>query len=93
MKDGFVPFSEASTSDEQPGGQSEPTTYITVGTVAAVVGIFVGLLGALGIYLWRRRKNRDSTLNLLVNVEGGTAPFQSAGAPNGEFVSILLVLG
>lgn len=80
---------EAAT-DERPGGHSGLNTNVTVGIVAGVVGICVGLLGALGVYLWRRRNNRASTLSQSKNVEGGTAFFQSSNAPAGEFVSMFL---
>ena len=76
--------------DEKPGGHSGLNTNVTVGIVAAVVGIFVGLLGAVGVYFWRRRNNRAGTLGQSTNVEGGTAFFQSANAPDSEFVFILL---
>ena len=88
MKDGFA--TEALSSDEQPGGHSGLNTNVIVGIVAAVVGVSIGLLGALGVYLWRRRNNRASTLRRSNNVEGGTAFSQSAGVRDGEFVSIFL---
>jgi len=71
-------------SDEQPGGYSGLNTNIKVGIIAAVVGISVGLLGALGFYLRRRRNNRAGTLRRSKNEEDG------AGAPDGEFVSMFL---
>ena len=90
-KDGFIPFSEAPTTNEQPEKQSGSTTNTTVVILTAIVGIFVGVLGALGIYLWRRRKIRGGTLELPKNVEGGgTALSQSEGVPNGESVSMFL---
>ena len=76
---------EAPTTTEQPGRSSGITTNVTLGIVTAFVGISVGLLGALGIYLWRRRKNRDGTSNM---EEGGASLVQSAGVPDGEFVSM-----
>jgi LPXTG-motif cell wall-anchored protein len=91
VTDDFVPFSEAPTTNEQPETPSGTTINTTVVIVTAVVGICVGLLGAFGVYLWRRRKNRDGTSKLSKNVEDGrTALFQSAGVPNGEFVSMFL---
>ena len=88
MMDGFA--TEALASDEQPGGQPGLNTNVIVGIVAAVVGVSVGLLGALGFYFWRRRNNRAGTLRRSNNVEGGTAFSQSAGAQDGEFVSMFL---
>ena len=87
MKDGFA--TEALTSDGQPGGHSGLNTNVIVGIVAAVVGVSVGLLGELGVYLFWRN-NRDGTLRRSKHVEGGTAFSQSTGARGGEFVSMFL---
>jgi hypothetical protein len=71
--------------DEQPG----LSTSIKVGTIAAIVGIFLGLSGGLGIYLLQRKRSKRRTLNLPTNADAGAKYYlQSTGAPNGEYISM-----
>ena len=73
---------EIGTPTQQLAGQPEPTGVIA-GTLAGAVCL--GLLGALGIYFWRRRNKHDASLNPFRKVEEGTPPFQPTDALHGEF--------
>jgi len=97
----FAPSStETENPTKQPEGQPEPTATtkmqpeglpeLSAATkmviAGAVVGsVCLGLLGALGIYFWRRRNKHDATLDPFRKVEGGTSPFHSTDALYSEY--------
>ena len=66
-----------------PSNTGATSTVVIVGTLVSAVCL--GLLGALGFYLWRRRRKPDATLNPFRKVEGRTSLFQSVDALHGEF--------
>jgi hypothetical protein len=93
MDDGFLPLSEAPTSDKKPEGQSGLTACIKMGIATAIIGgLCFGFLGALGIYLWQKRSKHDWTLNPFRNAEeGGTSPVQSTDARKSEFAPMVRI--
>ena len=84
------------TPTKQPDGQSGLPHSTKVGIAGALVGgVCLGLFGALGIYLLRKRllqkrTEHDGTLHPFREVVQPL--FQSNGAPYGEFVSVLSVI-
>ena len=83
---------ENGTPTQQPAGQPElmaTTKGIIAGTLAGTVCL--GLLGALGIYFWRRRNKHDASLNPFGKVEEGTSPFQPTDALHGEFYILIFI--
>jgi len=85
---------EAEKPVMKPGGRPElPTTTkaVIAGTLACLV--FLGLLGALGIYFLRRQNKNHATLNPFRKVEQGASPFQSTDVLYGEFCIRISSLG
>jgi len=77
---------ETENPTKQPEGQPDLTATTKIAIAGAVVGaVCLGLLGALGIYFWRRRKKHDATLDPFRKVEGGTSPFHSTDALYSEY--------
>ena len=68
-------------------GQTGLTITTTVGIVVGIVGaVCLGLLGALVIYIRRKRDTTDATLLPFSKLdEGGTFIFQSTSTLSGEF--------
>ena len=60
-----------------PSGNKATSTVVIVGTLVSVVCL--GLLGALGFYLWRRRRKHDATLNPFRKVEEKSSPLALYG--------------
>ena len=76
-----APSSTETTS--APSSTGATSTVVIVGTLVSAVCL--GLLGALGFYLWRRRRKPDATLNPFRKVEGRPSLLQSVDALHGEF--------
>ncbi len=83
----FDTNTETKTPTMQPAAQSGLTTTTKVGIAVGLVGaVCLGLLGALAIYIRRRRATHDATLNPFSKLdEGGSYFFQSTSALYGEF--------
>jgi hypothetical protein len=80
---------EAETPTKQTGGHpglTATTKAVIAGTLVAAACL--GLLGALGIYFWRRRNKHNATLDPFRKVEGEISLFPLTDALYGEFVSV-----
>ena len=76
---------ETETPTKRPEGQSGLTSTTT--TVGILVGaLCLGILvGALGIYTWRKRDTHDATLHPFSKLDkGGASIIQSTGESSGE---------
>ena len=85
---------ETETPTQQPAEKSglmDTTKRVIAGTVVGVVCL--GLLGALGVYFWRRRNKHDATLNPFRKVEGGSPHSQSTDALYGGFCIRIFMSG
>lgn len=79
---------ESETPTKRPEGQSGlASTTTVVGLAVGLVGaVCLGLLGALGIYIRRKRRTHDATLHPFSTLDEGEIPiFQSTGALSGKF--------
>ena len=86
----FAHSAKSETPTKQPDGQSGLTHSTKVGIARVLVGgVCLGLFGALGIYLLRKRTKYDGTVD--PSREVVQPLFQSNGAAYGGFVSVSFV--